>query len=182
MDYTKLSKEISYILRHAPLEYELELDENGWIGIEKLLKSLRGSDEWKDINEDDLRKMIESSEKKRHEIKSGKIRALYGHSLPQKIVKVEKEPPKILYHGTAKRFVTSIKEKGLLSKGRQYVHLSIDVETAFHVGKRHDIKPTILEISAKQAWDEGIKLYQGNDKVWLADFVPSKYIAETKKL
>ena len=29
MDCTKLSKEISYALRHAPWEYELELDENG---------------------------------------------------------------------------------------------------------------------------------------------------------
>ena len=31
MDYTKLSKEISYALRHAPWEYELELDEEGFV-------------------------------------------------------------------------------------------------------------------------------------------------------
>lgn len=30
MDYVKLSKEISYALRYAPWEYELELDENGF--------------------------------------------------------------------------------------------------------------------------------------------------------
>ena len=31
MNYLELSKEISYALRHAPWEYELELDENGWL-------------------------------------------------------------------------------------------------------------------------------------------------------
>ena len=29
MNYEKLSKEVSYALRHAPLEYELEMDEEG---------------------------------------------------------------------------------------------------------------------------------------------------------
>ena len=67
---------------------------------------------------------------------------------------------------------------GLLPKGRQYVHLSIDVDTASQVGKRRDSEPTIFVINARQAWDEGIKFYQGNDKVWLAEVVPSKYINE----
>ena len=176
MDYQELSKEVSYALRHAPWEYELELDENGWVQVDQLLMSLRENNQWSSVTEEDLNNMIECSEKKRHEIQSGRIRALYGHSLPQRIVKEEKEPPKILYHGTAKRFLASIKKDGLLPKGRQYVHLSIDVDTASKVGKRRDNEPIILEINAKQAWDEGIKFYQGNDKVWLADFVPSKFI------
>ena len=33
----QLSKEISYALRHAPWEYELELDDNGWVSVEQLL-------------------------------------------------------------------------------------------------------------------------------------------------
>ena len=37
MDYTKLSKEISYALRHAPWEYELELDEEGFVPVEQLI-------------------------------------------------------------------------------------------------------------------------------------------------
>ncbi|WP_291584043.1 RNA 2'-phosphotransferase [Clostridium sp. UBA6640] len=178
MDYMPLSKEISYALRHAPWEYELELDENGWVKIEQLLTSLREDNRWSSVTEEDLNNMIEGSEKKRHEILSGRIRALYGHPLPQRIVKDEKEPPEILYHGTPRRFLSLIKENGLLPKGRQYVHLSIDIDTASKVGKRRDNKPTILEISAKQAWNEGVKFYQGNDKVWLADFISSKYINE----
>ena len=31
MTYSELSKEISYALRHAPQEYGLTLDEQGWV-------------------------------------------------------------------------------------------------------------------------------------------------------
>lgn len=171
-----LSREISYALRHAPWEYELEMDEEGWVPVEQLLDALHRAEKWSNISEKDLKDMIERSEKKRHELADGKIRAFYGHSIPQKILKVEKTPPNVLYHGTARRFLDSINEKGLLSRSRQYVHLSQDIETAENVGKRHDDKPVVLVIDSKRAWDDGIKFYIGNEKVWLADAIPSKYI------
>ncbi|MFL0253032.1 RNA 2'-phosphotransferase [Clostridium neuense] len=171
-----MSKEISYALRHAPWEYELELDENGWVSVEQLLNSLKENSKWKNVTVVDLEHIIENSDKKRHELVDGKIRALYGHSIPMKIVKESAEPPAMLFHGTARRFLQSIGNKGLLPKGRQYVHLSNDIEIALQVGKRHDDNPVILEIDAKKAWNEGIKFYLGNDKVWLADNIPSKYI------
>jgi len=37
MDYSKLSKEVAYALRHAPWEYGLELDAEGWVDINQLL-------------------------------------------------------------------------------------------------------------------------------------------------
>ena len=37
MDYTMLSKEISYALRHVPWEYELEMDDQGWVPLKQLL-------------------------------------------------------------------------------------------------------------------------------------------------
>jgi putative RNA 2'-phosphotransferase len=178
MDYMKLSKEVSYALRHAPWEYELELDESGWVPIEQLLESLSCDKCWKDINEKDLEVMIEKSDKKRHEILNCKIRALYGHSTPQKIMKESAEPPTKLYHGTPKYFLDSIKKNGLIPNSRQYVHLGIDVETATQVGKRRDESPVILLIDAQKAWKDGVVFYKGNDKVWLTDFVDPRYIRE----
>ena len=176
MKNIELSKEISYALRHAPWEYELEMDEEGWVLSEQLLDALHRNEKWMNVREKDFHDIIEQSEKKRFEIKDGKIRAYYGHSIPMKILKEEKMPPDILYHGTARRFLDSIKEKGLLPQGRQYVHLSMDIETAGNVGKRHDDKPCILTIDAINAWNEGIKFYLGNEKVWLADAIPSRFI------
>lgn len=179
INYLQLSKEISYALRHAPWEYELELDDDGWVSVEQLLISLKENSKWESVTIQDLEHMIQNSDKKRHELVDGKIRALYGHSISMKILKESAEPPAILFHGTARRFWKSIENNGLLPKGRQYVHLSNDIETALQVGKRHDDKPVILEIDAKKAWNEGIKFYLGNDKVWLADNIPSKYIKVT---
>jgi putative RNA 2'-phosphotransferase len=176
MNFSELSKEVSYALRHAPWEYELELDENGGVPLEQLLSSLQLNSKWENLTVIDLIEMIEKSEKKRHVIYDGKIRAFYGHSIPMKIVKEEKTPPEFLYHGTARRFLNSIKEKGLLPQSRQYVHLSQDIEMAETVGKRHDNKAGILIIDSLKAWNDGIKFYYGNEKVWLADMVPYKYV------
>ena len=177
MDYVKLSKEVSYALRHAPWEYELELDENGFVLIEQLLNSLNSLNEYgRYVTREDLEYIIANSDKKRHEIVGDKIRALYGHSVPNKIEKIPGLPPDILYHGTAKRFVDSIMKEGLLPMKRQYVHLSVDTTMATLVGKRRDNDPIILEIDAREALNDGIKFYIGNDKVWLCDKIPPKYI------
>ncbi|EBB5847934.1 RNA 2'-phosphotransferase [Listeria monocytogenes] len=176
INYTKLSKEVSYALRHAPWEYELELDKNGWVQIDQLLQAFQQFNEWQNVELDDLKVMIEKSEKKRHEIQGNSIRAFYGHSIPMKIVKEEAIPPEFLYHGTAHNFLSEVEKKGLVPMSRQYVHLSEDIETANLVGKRKDKNPIILEISALEAWNEGVNFYYGNEKVWLADVIPSKFI------
>lgn len=176
MDYEKLSKEVSYALRHAPWEYELEMDEEGWVSIEQLLRALSTADEFKKVTQKDLAIMIDKSDKKRHEIKNNKIRAFYGHSIPMRITKNKKTPPDKLYHGTARRFIESIKQNGLLPMSRQYVHLSADIDTATKVGCRHGNLPCILEIDAKKAYEDGVGFYHGNEKVWLADKIPPCYI------
>ena len=175
-DYLKLSKEVSYALRHAPRKYELELDDEGWVSIEQLLFSLRKKRQWPNIQEEELIKMIALSKKKRHEIEKGKIRAYYGHSLSKKIRSEKQIPPKILYHGTTSKSMNSILVEGLRPCERQYVHLSEDLETAIEVGKRREKEPVILVVNAQQASDDGIRFYYGNEKIWLADFIPANYI------
>ena len=54
MNLVELSKEISYALRHAPWEYELELDEQGFVPIAQLLHALnelsRLAAQYSDVN------------------------------------------------------------------------------------------------------------------------------------
>lgn len=176
MDYQALSKEISYALRHAPWEYGLVLDEEGWVAVNDLLTALRRDPKWSLVRYDDIIMMIELSEKKRHEICENRIRAFYGHSIPEKITKPPIEPPETLYHGTARLNVNKIMSEGLKSGSRQYVHLSQDKDTAFQAGKRRDSNPTVLEIKAKSAYKDGIQFYYGNETVWLSDDIPSQYI------
>ena len=166
------SKELSYALRHAPWEYELEMDEEGYVPIEQLLSFLKHP-----LTIEELYEIVKTDDKGRYDIKDGKICALYGHSFPQKILKQEACPPTVLYHGTAKRFIPSIQQNGLLAMKRQYVHLSTNIKTAIQVGKRKDEQPVLLVIDAKKAYQDGIKFYQGNKITWLCHHLPSQYIS-----
>ena len=176
MNLESLSKTVSYALRHNPEQFGLELDKQGWIYVDTLIVALRKIEQFKSLSNDDIEKMIQASEKKRHEIQDGKIRALYGHSIKEKIVRNAVKPPDILYHGTSRKFAERIMSTGLISKDRQYVHLSEDADKALTIGKRRDENPVIIEINAKKAWGEGVSFYYGNEDVWLSDDISVKYL------
>ncbi len=177
MDYVRLSKEVSYVLRHAPWEYGLELDEGGFVPVDQLLTALNDRSEGnRTVTADDLHAIIRSSDKKRHEIVDGKIRACYGHTTPIKIAREQATPPSVLYHGTARRFLVAIFTDGLKPMARQYVHLSADIDTARRVGARRDSEPAVLAVDAALAAKDGCSFYIGNNKVWLVDEVPAKYL------
>lgn len=177
MDLIKLSRAISHALRHEPWLYELELDEAGWVPAVALLTALRAENpSWSSVSEADLVQMIARSDKKRYELRDGQIRALYGHSIPQRLLREPAEPPGILYHGTSPAAAEQIKREGLKPMGRQYVHLSIDTATAKQVGRRKAQAPVILRVKAEAAHVGGIRFYRGNELVWLADDVPPAFI------
>lgn len=176
-DLSKLSRAVSHALRHEPWIYELELDDEGWTDVAALLAALRQeSDSWADLQPHDLEDMIRTSSKQRHEIAEGRIRALYGHSLPGKLIKTESRPPRVLFHGTAPSVVSGIRREGLLPMGRQYVHLSVDRAMANLVGRRKGPSPVVVSVDAEEAWTAGVRFYVGNDHVWLADHVPAEYV------
>lgn len=173
----QLSKTISHALRHEPWFYELELDDKGWVLLNDLLPALRAEKEsWSNVTETTIKELIQKSEKQRFEIHNGKIRSLYGHSVPKKLIKESAEPPKILYHGTSSEVLEKIIKKGLKPMHRQYVHLSENIKDAKEVGLRKSRSPIILKIAAKEAYDDEISFYVGNEHVWLADYIPAKYI------
>ena len=144
--YVKASKTISYALRHNPTEFGLTLDTEGWVDYDELIAALAKHMPPVYLTKDDIVAIIAGSDKKRFEILNGKIRATYGHSTAGKIKFEPSVPPKILFHGTARRFVSSIEQEGLKPMNRQYVHLSSDLDTAVRVGKRHDSQPMIFEV------------------------------------
>ena len=173
-----LSRAVSRALRHEPWLYELELDYEGWTPVENILMALRKERaEWADLAQNDLAHMIETSNKRRHEIQDGKIRALYGHSIAGKLKRTPTTPPDLLFHGTNRNVVSQIRSSGLLPMNRQYVHLSTDEETAKQVGRRKAKQSTILRVMADKAHANGIAFYEGNEKVWLVDEVPTEFIA-----
>lgn len=176
IDFIQLSKTVSHALRHETLSYNLNLDNQGWVLLSALVIALNSKGI--QVDEFDINKMVELSEKKRHQTLNGKIRAYYGHSVKDKILKNPVEPPEFLYHGTVQNSLTDILEKGLLPMERQYVHLSIDRSKAEMVGSRRKSDLVILTIRAKEAFLNNIQFYKEENGIWLSDQIPSKYIVE----
>jgi putative RNA 2'-phosphotransferase len=177
IDYKRLSKTISVALRHAPEDFGLTLDAEGWTPVDDLLAALRPRRrEWRNLAEADLVAMIDQSTKRRYEISDGRIRAFYGHTVSVKIEKTPAVPPQVLYHGTSPRAAALILAEGLKPMNRQYVHFSTDPQTARLVGSRHAAEPVILEVQALAAHHAGVVFFLGNEDIWLAENIPPQFI------
>ncbi len=172
---TELSKFLSYVLRHRPDSIELELDEEGWTGIDALLAGAAKAG--RSITRGDLQEVVETNEKKRFAISAdgAHIRASQGHSVEVELGYKPVEPPETLYHGTAPQFLDAIRRSGLKRMTRHHVHLSPDRETAAAVGRRKG-RPVVLEVRAGDLFRAGHPLYVSENGVWLTDDVPPAYI------
>lgn len=159
------SKKLSYLLRHSDLP-----DEQGWLPLEKLILDYG-------YTEQSLKQIVANDEKHRYEFSDDgkKVRALYGHSNHVCISWKEAIPPKILYHGTAKKNLRAILQEGLKSMSRQYVHLSETIEEAINVGKRHG-EPAILAIDTQKVIEDGGCFYRVPNGIWLVKKVKSMHI------
>ena len=172
----KLSKFLSYVLRHKPEEIGIELSEEGWTDTNQLIQNAVMHGVKLDLKT--LEKIVETSDKKRFTFSCDKsqIRAAQGHSTQQVNINYpEAIPPEVLYHGTATRFLESIKEQGLISGSRQYVHLSQNQQTAQEVGQRYG-KSVLLTIDAKAMHESGYIFYLAENNVWLTKHVPSHFL------
>jgi len=175
----RLGKFLSLVLRHKPQEIGIELDEQGWTDIPTLLKKM--NDRGKSINRETLDYLVANNNKQRYAInpQTNCIRANQGHSISIDLGYQPQLPPDRLYHGTAQRFIESILTTGLEKRNRHHVHLSLDKDTATMVGKRHG-KVVILEVLAKEMYQDGFHFFVSENEVWLTDEVPVKYLREWK--
>lgn len=172
----KISKFLSYALRHHPGRVGIELDKHGWADVFELIKGAEQNGF--SIAPDELNVVVKENNKQRFSFSEDglRIRAKYGHSIAVDLGYSPVVPPDVLYHGTAKRNLESIMANGLIKGNRYYVHLSPDHETAMNVGQRHG-KPIILEVLSGQMHSDGYKFYLCSEsKVWLIEGVPVEYV------
>lgn len=180
-DLVRISKFLSLVLRHKPEAIELILDEHGWAVVDDLLELAKRSG--RVVSRVKLEQVVAQNDKRRFSFNfdGTKIRANQGHSLNIDLALSPTKPPDILYHGTAIRLLNSIKFKGLTSRNRQHVHLSLDEKTAIKVGQRHG-KPVVLRIDAKAMHKQNINFYLSENGVWLTEAVPIQYISFPENL
>lgn len=177
-EITQLSKFLSYVLRHKPESIGIALDPEGWASIDAIIAGAAKSG--RVIAREMVARAVETNDKKRFALSSDGecIRAVQGHSTTEVAIRFEeKVPPAHLYHGTATRFLPSIREQGLVAGNRHHVHLSADVQVAVSVGIRHG-KPVVLTVDATAMHSKGYKFHLSENGVWLTAFVPPAFLSE----
>ena len=167
-DNTKLSKTMTYLLRHAAIKEKVDMDDQGYVTIKDLL-------EWLFKNgfktkEKDIKEIVAKDNKNRFTLKDKKIRANQGHSIKLKmIMKDFKQENSHVVHATYLKNESGIRKNGLKSMSRNHVHMiNIDSKTdKFHM---------IRQDTNLYVFVNDVKLKESENGVILADNVHPKYL------
>jgi len=173
MDLKKISKYLSFILRHQPDSIGLELSDEGWVNIGELITRTK---KFK-LTRESIQTIVDTNDKKRFLISDDGqlIKANQGHSVKVSLELEPVTPPDFLLHGTTERFIESIFKHGLTRQKRHHVHLSETEKTALSVGSRYG-KPILLKVDSKQMHKDGFEFFKTENEVWLVYKVPIKYL------
>jgi putative RNA 2'-phosphotransferase len=174
-DVTRLSKRLSYWLRHRPDDAGLTLDDAGWADVAAVLGAFAASG--LAVDRMTLDRVVGDNDKQRFEYSPDglSIRARQGHSIMVEAGWEEREPPELLYHGTVEKALGAILAQGLRPMARHHVHLSGDLDTARKVGMRRG-QPVILEVAARECRAAGHVFHLSANGVWLVDAVPPEFL------
>ncbi len=173
----KISQFLCFVLRHKPEAIGIEIDTNGFTCVKTLIEKASMSPKTT-ITMDELHKIVDTDDKNRYLLVNDEngnlmIRTNQGHSLKHVCIEFTRfYPEKDMYHGTARRNHQSIMANGLEPRGRNFVHLTDNIETATSVGKRYDVEPIILVISK----DAPLEFFITTNNVIQVGHVPPEYI------
>lgn len=172
---TQKSKLLSLVLRHQPQTIGIILDSAGWTPVAGLLAAL--AENGTPMTADELDRIVTANDKQRFALSADgtQIRANQGHSVAIELGLSPSAPPTLLYHGTAARFLDSIRQQGLTKQQRHHVHLHQNPVLAETVGARRGT-PVVLTIDAAAMQADGMAFFVTENDVWLTEAVPPRYL------
>ena len=171
----KLSRTMSYALRHNPSNFGLTLDANGAVNLRKFADAL-------DVPVQEIIVTVLADSKQRFTIHNDRIWVNNGHTVKADVPLTPVTTAGHLYHGTKVKFLDSIADNGGIEpRQRNYVHLSTDVSTATDVADRRNGLSVILTIDAEKMIEDGLELVSSGSAV-LAKYVPWEYVVNISVL
>jgi putative RNA 2'-phosphotransferase len=171
---TKLSKKLSWLLRHGARDSHLDMDEAGWVACEEVLRATG-------MNRSQLLEAVQHNNKSRLQLEGDRIRACQGHSFEGTPVTREAleaswdsyEEEGTIWHGTSLEAVEGIAREGILPGNRTHVHLAASTDS--RVGKRFNT-PVLLEVSVDRLRASSREVFVSPNGVVLVRDVPSSCI------
>jgi len=172
---TRISKFMSFLLRHGLDERSIKYDSEGFILLDDLMKQ----SDMKGINFETIQYIVNDNNKQRFTLKledgTYYIRANQGHSKgvgdniddELALTKIILPLP-VCVHGTNKTAWDTIKTAGLSPMGRKHVHLASGLadDSAVVSGMRQSSK-VIIYIDMQKAMEKGKTFYMSSNGVIL---------------
>ena len=181
-DRVKLSKALSWLLRHGAEKEGFTFIDGGYLWVEDILMHKKFSQ----YKADDIQRVVEECEKQRFALKTdseGKmlVRANQGHSLANANIEMDKilsagEVSKVI-HGTNIGSWKKVKNKGLSRMKRQHIHFAAGEpdESGVISGMRQSCEIHIY-INIEAALSDGLKFYRSSNNVILSPGNSEGYI------
>lgn len=171
----RLRKRLLSVLRQNGEELTLYYDTYGYTPIQPLLTYLRGLKGCGSVTREEIRQVVDADPQQRIEWDGGElIRATYGFMPGPKKVGEEVEPPERLYYGTHRRLLGQVLEGGLLPIASDTVQLAATPQA---IGEEAGTL-AICEVKARDAWQRGIRFFQGAWPYYYAEAIPAVYVSE----
>lgn len=180
-----ISVYLCYLLRHHPEQASLDMDRHGWVDVQQLIDGVNSAGKYT-ITPEQLRKIAAEDDKGRYRFSADgtRIKACQGHSVSWVEPELtEREPPRLLYHGTTEAAWDKIQKSGYISRrSRHAVHMQAEPEKAWQSARRWKGQtPVVLVISAEKMHRDGISFGVSDNGVWCTEEVPVKYICSAEK-
>src|SRR6185503_12983383 len=117
---------------------------------------------------------VEGGDRPRYEIRDGRIRALYGHSIQVKPGEPTK-PPDVLYVGISKDDAERARRYGLRPGRRSFLHLALVPDDALETGRRASRDYVVITVHALDAGEVGVNFYD-RKSLFLSDPIPTHFL------
>lgn len=185
----RLSKALSYALRHGAEELKLDMRPSGYVELRQLLSHPK----FKNYTETEIEHVVRTNAKKRFTLTTDEsgtvkfIRANQGHSLQivqdDELLTPLEDPGEIekCIHGTYTKFWESIFEHGLSRMTRNHIHFTTQeaVEGEVVSGMRGNCN-LLLYLDFPLALADGIKFYRSSNNVVLSSGIGATGVIDHK--
>ena len=165
------------VLRHFPDRFDLEMDKQGWIEASEFIEAVKSQRRhFHYLETKHLQAVVETDPKGRYQLKNGRLRATYAHTLDLDLDLPTDKNPEHLYFACSKDDSIEYIEHGLYPGDRNMVHLSSTRLNALEAGRHIIGKPIVLLVDVRAAEEADCAIMKAGTTVYLVKELPGDFL------
>jgi putative RNA 2'-phosphotransferase len=172
-----LVRVLAFLLRHGGPAHGVAVDSEGWANDPEVVRAAKSRiRRSRRIGVARLEDLVRLQSEDRFEIRRGRIRALYGHTLPGVVAARPAKAPSRLFHGTNADAEPEIRREGLSPMRRGHVHLTSDLGYSMQVARAAGPSWVVLRVRSAEAERAGVGFLATAGHVWLSGAIGPEFV------